>query len=375
MAVNFPDTPSEGQAIQVGMSIYTYTSGRWLQRPYPRARPFNYLINPAFQISQEQGSNFGNTNVFYPADQWTIRFVGTQGGAIQRFVTTDPTLSPYYLQFYAPTAKPSLAAGDYIFLHQFIEGQRMAGLLFGTTSAKRVVARFTAWAAAPGTYAFNLRNGLGDRSYVVPIALTASPKVFELSIPGDTTGTWPVDNSPAMQWAITGASGATFLTASPNSWQAGNFLGHTGMANIAASAVQVIVVARCGLYGDPDGNLLAPIWECPTDREVVYECGRYWRKTTHLQGLAVSQTTSSPQRTSAIAMVPSRIVPAVSLVGANLVSNDAASEQKITSIAASAFGQNSDEMNFNIAAAQNTGRGAVVYYTAAGSYLAVNSRM
>ena len=58
MGINFPSSPTAGQVFKSGKTSYTFTNGVW-RASNPTAKPFNYLVNPAFQISQENGDNLG----------------------------------------------------------------------------------------------------------------------------------------------------------------------------------------------------------------------------------------------------------------------------------------------------------------------------
>jgi hypothetical protein len=374
MGINFPSSPSAGQKFMSGKTLYTFTNGVW-RASLGTALPYNYLVNPAFQISQENGDNFGSVNGFYPADQWWgVANVLTIG--IQRFATTDPTLAPYYVQWYVPTAKPTLAAGDYTFLMQYLEGNRIRDLQWGTAAAKPVVARFTAFTTLPGTYAFSLRNAPTARSYVVPIALTGTQTVYEIPIPGDTAGTWYDANSPnanAMQWGITGASGSTYLTASPNSWQAGNFIGQTGMANLAAQSTKTIVVGRTGLYADPNGTGKAPPWEGLSFRQDKYDSQRYYQKCLAAVGIAAPNTTTH-QRATYANQAPMRFIPAAGLAG-TMRAWDQTNAPNITGIQGALSNRDYFEFNFTAAAVQIQGRGAMLLDTNGSTiFIAQNAR-
>jgi hypothetical protein len=80
MAINFPASPTEGQVFNPGTHIkpmpnYIYRSGVWIKKA-GTATPRNLLINPFFQISQQNGraacAIAGTTTAYYVADQWAV---------------------------------------------------------------------------------------------------------------------------------------------------------------------------------------------------------------------------------------------------------------------------------------------------------------
>ena len=83
---NFPNTPSLGAVYQpVGGPSYTWDGTKWVMTGsvLQQAAAYNYrnrLVNPAFQISQENADVAGTTNAYYAADQWVVGFNTT--GAI-----------------------------------------------------------------------------------------------------------------------------------------------------------------------------------------------------------------------------------------------------------------------------------------------------
>lgn len=307
MALDFPSSPSEGQIF----SGFIFTGGLWQSVPIRTALPFNYIVNPAMQISQQNGDASSNVSGYYPADQWMLAW-NVLSTYAARAASTEPLGAPYTISFSPTAAKPSLAATDYAFFDHRIEGNRVADLQWGTAAAKQAVLRFSASATTPGNYAVSLRNGLGNRSYVVSFAATVAWKEFSFAIPGDTTGTWAKDATMGLDLGFCGAAGSTFLTAA-NAWTAGNFLGPTGMSNLAATATQTLAIGRVGLYADPYLTGKAPPWETPNERQAYTDCKRYFYTCRAARGLVGSATVVS--RMGVPHLVPMRTGPSAAKVG------------------------------------------------------------
>jgi hypothetical protein len=233
----------------------------------------NRIVNGGMQHSQELGSGPFST-AGYVLDQWSNVFSGITVSAGRGGIAPSPDNSQWAIQLSVGTAKPSLAAGDYWFISQPIEGIRVADFQFGTASAKRAILRFNFYAGVAGTYGMSLQNGGTTRSWCSNFTAPAGWSRQTFVIPGDTTGTWPKDNTKAMIVNVGLALGTTYLAPAVG-WNAGNFFGVTGMSNGAAS-VTSHWLADVGLYLD-DGSGIPPRWEMPDEAQELIACQRYWR--------------------------------------------------------------------------------------------------
>ena len=67
MAINFPSSPTEGQSFTSGKVIYTYASatGTWQPTPLGTALPYNYVVNPSFEVSQQNGDMSGLRRLYF----------------------------------------------------------------------------------------------------------------------------------------------------------------------------------------------------------------------------------------------------------------------------------------------------------------------
>ena len=277
MAVDFPSSPTPGQAYTQGGVTWTWDGVKWVAQgtgtgiylplaggvmtgditlkgdPSAPLHPVtkqmldaralamndNRIINGDMRIDQRNGGASGTANG-YPVDHWL--FAGTQaskgtwvrGGPDINAVT--PTGFAYYLQFTSSSSYTPLAA-DYFNFMQAIEADVISDFAFGTVNAKPVTLSFWASTTAPGTYSGTLRNYAGTRSYPFTFSLpvVGFTKVI-VNIPGDTGGTWAMGgNAAAMLVGFDLGSGATFRGPANGSWQNGNFIGANGAASIVAT--------------------------------------------------------------------------------------------------------------------------------------------
>ena len=371
MAINFPSSPSEGQKFINGAVAYTFAGGVWNASPLETALPFNYIVNPAMQVSQQNARVAGNTNGYYPADQWMLQF----GGWPTVDANSQPATGiffPFALSMGAPL-RASLGVTDLAMFTHVIEGNRIADLQWGTAFAKSIVIRFASNAAPAGNYAFAVRNVPPTRSYVISFALTGAQQEFSFSIPGCADGTWATGNTPGLSIIFCGATGTTYQAPAINAWQTGNYIGFAGLNNAAAGAM-TLNVTKVGLYLDPLGTGRAPPFEPPSERQVMQDCLRYWYPLRHGRGNV--NATNSGHRNGTRHPVPMRIAPAFAIVGTTSVIYDIGSAPVITGITAAGSDAEVAENNLTAASgAMTVGRASIYTSTNATNYIAVSARM
>jgi hypothetical protein len=324
MAINFPSSPTEGLIFNASPGIsFIFRSGVWVPAPLKTALPKNYFVNPAMQISQQNvntlvsGLTAGASA--YPADQWLLLISCDPGAAsTQRIQAVTPFGSADRIRSTVTVGtNVSSLQGDYLF-QQRIEGNRVADLRFGTTSAKQIILRF-GWKSPAGTYTVLIRNAqpTATRTYLAAFTITAgqanTDTLQTFIIPGDTTGTWANDASLGLTVAVQMGGGGPFGNNGNAGWNAGNrsyILGQTTGTKTAGLAYDLF---DCGLYADPYMTGVAPPWELPDSANELRRCQRYWYRGFGLDGGVVNATVCS--RISNRHPVPMRATPAASIVG------------------------------------------------------------
>lgn len=314
---NVPSSPSAGQLwweSDTG-NLYLYyndgTSSQWVQVNAPisilgTAESRNRIVNPAMQISQELGDTGGavSSAAFYVVDQWYAASMLASCVAVRDPNTKTPNGSKSVLS-YITTSKPSLAAGDYWYITQPIEGIRVADFLWGATGARQAVLAFWVQGNYPGTYTVAIRNAATDRSFLASFPVTASWTRISIVIPGDTTGTWPITAALGLTVTFSFASGTTYQGTA--GWQAGNKLSITGTTNAAVGSSPGFYISDVGLYLDPRNTGIAPLWVTSDEAQELAACQRYWQQAqlywcgsvTSLSGFYASTTLQVVARTSA----------------------------------------------------------------------------
>lgn len=282
--MNFPNSPSNSQVFTAPNGAqYVYVNGVWMQvsaaQTLVTAQARNRVVNPAMQISQENGSTPGGTSGYYAADQWFMGFSGCTPQAIRATNAAADGGYSYGQSFSAVTASP--AATAYCQNMQKIEGIRMADLLWGTANAKPVLLRFRAKNDVPGIYTACLMNAANDRSFTKAITLTTSWQDFTVAIPGDTIGVWPTG---AVEWGslrFPTVVGSNYMSATEG-WHSDSKLGAPGQINGASVTGLGLYVTNVGLYLDDQNTGVAPPWEMPDEAQELAACQRYYEKIAFL---------------------------------------------------------------------------------------------
>lgn len=135
------------------------------------------------------------------------------------------------------TTAASVAAGDYQYIRQAIEGFNFADFQFGTSAAQTFTLSFWVKSSLTGTFGGYLGAASNARfrvfTYTINSANTWEYKT--VTITGDTAGTWAgATNGVGLQVAWSLACGTTYLGAT-GSWSSSIFLGATGQTNITAT--------------------------------------------------------------------------------------------------------------------------------------------
>lgn len=121
-------------------------------------------------------------------------------------------------------------ADNFIF-RQPIEGNFIRHLDYGLASARTTTLLFWAKSTVIGLHSGSVRNGVtNNRSFVFTFNLPAANTwtQFAIQIPGDTTGTWNIDNTRSVDIVFNLGSGTNAQTGLLNQWQAGSFNGAAG---------------------------------------------------------------------------------------------------------------------------------------------------
>lgn len=195
----------------------------------------NRIINGDMRIDQRNAGasvTLPAAIVTYVLDRWA-HFEDTDGVATVQRSTNAPAGFTNSLLVTTTTADASLAATQRLTAAQVIEGFNAADLAWGSASAVSVTLSFWVRSSLTGTFGGAVKNGANNRSY--PFTYTiSSANTWEkktITVPGDTTGTWPTDNSPSIAINFGLGVGTTY-SGTAGSWQAADFNSTTGAVSV-----------------------------------------------------------------------------------------------------------------------------------------------
>lgn len=374
--LDFPSSPTEGQIFQ----SFIYRSGAWAKVPLKTALPKNYLVNPAMQISQQNGDAMraaATSATYYAADQWASRWNIVSGGMQAARWNVFATYG-FNTSYYRTTTAKILATTEYALLTQNIEGRRMADWQWGTPQAKDLVLCFSTIISAlqpTGTYSVRIANNPipATRTYIAAFNIPAT-NVWQdhvIVIPGDTVGTWTKDYSVGARLDFTIAAGPSQIGVP--GWQSAGLYAVPGQANGASVVNGDFHIGRCGLYLDPYKTGLPPPFVVPDYLQELRRCQRYWYKQYAFRGVVAA--TSSFQRVGAQHPVPMRVNAGISNVGSVSVWDGFNS----TGMAGYSTIYNNEyyaEFDMGVGAVFTTpGRAGLQYWTNADNYIALSARM
>jgi hypothetical protein len=314
----------------------------------------NLIDNPEFRLSQRTLPITGVNQFGF--DRWIINVNGA--AVLSHAVATNlPTGAQTGAIYTVTTVDATIAAAEYTFLSQGVEGYVAAPALFGSSSAKNLTLSFWAKASLAGTYCVALRNSAANRSYVKEYTLTAATWTkITLTIPGCTDGTWETYTNAGffLTWAL--SSGTTFQTL-PDAWTTGNFLATSNQVNLTATLSNYFSLTQVQLT---IGNIEPP-FKSKNHIDDLTKCKRYFQLYTDppLRGVVAAATTAN--RMGMVFPVEFRGTPTVSYTGTPNI-YDGTTANPVTSIAANYLNSRSAEHDLNVGAGGLTvGRAAVLY--------------
>lgn len=331
MAIDFPNSPTNGQTYSVGDKMWTYNSAdnKWLlssvspdsgtlttkgdlltrsssaitrlgagsngdllvadsgateglrwQGQTNTGR--NLVINGAMQVAQRGTSATGLTALTYrTADRWT-GFAATAGTWTQSVENDGPTGSGLRksLKMLCTTANNSLSASSEMSIFQVLEGQDCQRILKGSSSAQQLNLSFWVKSNQTGTYIAEVKDEDNTRhvcsSYTVSVANTWERKT--ISLPADTTGVLDNDNAASLTVGFWLVAGSNFTSGTlSTSWASTSSANRAvGQVNLAAATNNYWQVTGVQLEVGP----VATGFDFEPYETTLRKCQRYyWRST------------------------------------------------------------------------------------------------
>lgn len=296
---------------------------------YGRFPPFrkNLIINGGMAVVQRGTTIVSPSNTDYTLDRWQWTQVGA-GAVTVTQTAAQSGASPHWHAMYVDvtTADASLAATDIYLIRQRIEGRMLTDSGWGAAAAKDITLSFKTAHTKTGTYCISIRNSALDRSYIAEYtqSVASAWETHEITIPGDTTGTWlrSADTGIELNFVI-GAGATSNWVGTADAWTATNDLHTANQVNVMDSTSGFFRFTDVKLeYGSEATEFVAR----PFGEELAL-CQRYYQKSyqsTQYPGTVTSggsqsytaQRTATQQYISpAQFAVPMRVTPTLVIYG------------------------------------------------------------
>jgi hypothetical protein len=132
-------------------------------------------------------------------------------------------------------------------LAQYIEGNNVADLGWGTANAKSATLSFWVKISITGTFGVVLRSATATQSYAISFAYSTADtwQFVTATIPGPTTGTFYTDNNVgfSVNWDL--GVGPTLSIAATGAWQTANGLGLASGTKVNSTAGATYQITGC----------------------------------------------------------------------------------------------------------------------------------
>ena len=254
----------------------------------------NRIINGDMRIDQRNaGASVTPTaDATYLIDRWQVSLSQASKFSVQQSSTAPvghtksaiiTSLSAY-----------SVTSTDYFMFNQVIEGFNVADLGWGTANAQTVTLSFWTRSSLTGTFGGAIQNSAQNRSYPFSYAISAANTWEQktVTIAGDTSGTWPSDNTASLILRFGLGVGST-KSGTAGSWAGSQLFSATGATSVVGTNGATWYIT--GVQLEP-GTVATPFERRQYGQELAL-CQRYYEKgypISVVPGTASNATTNPP---------------------------------------------------------------------------------
>lgn len=242
----------------------------------------NYIINSDMRIAQRGTSFAAIAHLAYGLDRWKYEKSGamvhteSQDTDVPTVVQAD-YLFQNSLRLNLTTPDTAIAAGDFCFIQQYVEGYNWVNL-----AQKPFTVSFWVKATLPGIYCVAFSNFGADRSYVAEYTISSSntweKKTVTVSA-SPSAGSWNYSTGIGLRVIWTLAAGTDFQT-SANMWNTGNLLATANQVNGVSTGATDFRITGVQLN---EGYEALPFRLFGGDRErEIQACQRYYEKSYNI---------------------------------------------------------------------------------------------
>lgn len=275
-------------------------------------RTRNRIIGGDFSTNPwQRGTSFAAVaDGTYTADRWLYKKVGAVVHTIAK-VADAPTvaqagrLTNHCLQLDCTTVDAAIAAGDYCYVSQKVEGYNFLPLA-------QAAMTLTFWHkhTKAGTYCVAFRNSGTDRSYVAEYtqAVTDTWELATVTVSASpSAGTWDYTTGTGIEVVFALSAGSNFNAATASAWNSLDDFATANQVNATDSTSNNFELALVQL----EQGSIATTFEGRTWQEELALCQRYCELSGH--GAAGGWYSAAAAQVGGKFSVPKRAVPTMAL--------------------------------------------------------------
>ena len=357
-------------AVEQGASLIASSSSAYVAQATSLSWR-NRIINGDMRVAQ-RGTTAVSTDGSYPVDRWNHGRNTTSTISLSQSSVAPSGFTNSI--FCSVTSSVTPTAAQYVTIGQYIEGNNVADLSYGTASAKSIVVSFWVRSSLTGTYCGCIENSAFDRSYVYEYQINSANTWEKKSviIPGDTSGTWSINTGAGMRVFFALGSGSNFQT-TPNTWQSGNFICTVNQINFVGTTGATFYLTGVQLEL---GSVATPFELLQFEKQLEL-CQRYFARLSSLSGSVVGFGAGCyPSDTSAFVYIKypqaMRSTPTLSVSSVGTFDTLA----RVTTWSTMYYGNNSMmATGTRSSVASSTGRGCVMTGSTASAYIDLNAEL
>ena len=332
----------------------------------------NLIMNGAMTVAQ-RGTSAVTATANFPVDRFRVDH-STDGAFTAQQSTDVPSGQGFVnsIKYQTTTADSSLAADQFFYTRQIIEGLNSARLMFGSSSAKTLTLSFWVKSSLTGTFGGSVWNEAFNRSYPYSYTIDAADtwEKKTITFTGDTTGTWLTTNGRGINvgWGL--GIGSDYL-GTAGAWAASGLISPTGATSVIGTLNATWYITGVQLeVGDT-----ATDFEHRTYGDELIKCKRYFTQWTGTANQTVGTGTVITGTTSFVDVqfpIEMRTGPTITQ-SSTYIYEPAAST--VSSLGTIYNDESSAGVNITHSSGLTTGRAAMWNLTATGSYVRADAEL
>ena len=282
----------------------------------------NRIINGDMRIDQRNaGASVtpAASTITYTLDRWLQYQTSASRFSVQRNANsvTPPSWFTNYLGITSLSSYSSVAS-DAFLNSQYIEGFNTADFAWGTANAQAVTISFWVRSSLTGTFSVSVCNYASTRNYIATYTVSAANtwEYKTITIPGDTSGTWLINNGIGLQLRFDLGSGSNF-NGTAGSWGTSNLLRTSGSQSIVGTSGATFYITGVQLEA---GSVATPFEHRQYGQELAL-CQRYYQYHEQNEFLDGYNSTNGYIKSTMLLPCEMRTTPTVVFQVGTLTSN------------------------------------------------------